>query len=1219
MSVFIQEVLGLLKRNKKQLKLDSQKDYLEIGRLYQTSSLNNHGGTYAPRMEPFAVKYGDLKCDILTNVVLQDGVATEHRVPMYSSTAVGTCLVQNPAIKDSIMIQNAVADSIIVNGNLNVDENLQVDKNSVLKLKVELGTSGDTSNATSLFNKIHDSAGQEAGAANRVLRSLADGRVVWSDDDPVVALPFGNIWVGNSSNIQQPLPPGSAGQLIISDGTSVGYKSIVSSAVGNLLGSNVLSIGSNIEIGTTINTLNDLASNATISDQLMIFDESASENKRIKLGDLMQSLSFVTGTGVATRVAFWSDTDELSSDANLFWHQTQNCLAIGAPAGTPTGVTLHVQDVNDANTIVQIDSSVNDVNQTTSSIIFRDDVGQSNIKNEIRNVSVSQTGAGSTDMRFVQNTNGVASTPLVISGGAVGINLTTGPTQKLDVNGNVRLRGGLYDGTNAIGTNGQVLSSTGSETAWINAGTGTISTIQEGAGITVTNGTGPTATVAIDYAGADNFILEAAASAIDISTDSIAFNDVSGSNTVKRALIQDILRSDSFGIQGDGGVIQQITGGETINFVAQAGLDFSVAGGSPNVASVALDIAGTDNFIEVQTAGTPATDDFVLFSDINDSNTVKKSLVSSLPFNNLTTLNLSLTTGQTTPIAGSISGSNLNLSLNKFGGGNIVGYVPDSSASAQSTTFLRADGTWQVPAGGGGSTTVAEGPGISVTGTASNPIVAIDYLGADNAILEAPSADPTDADFLWFSDTSDSGNIKKEALSKFLTQGSFVVTDGSSPQTIALGDTLTVAAANQASTFGGLTVNTTTTDTITIGVDIAGTDNLIMARATESNPATLDYYMFSDTSDGNTLKKQQIYLMPGFYNGFTLQADTNPAQVVNTDENFDIAGGTGLTTVITEASTGPGPLTTNTVTVNHTDSITAGTSAHPTSITVNASGHITAISAGSAPSSGTVTSVTAGEALEIESGSSTVNPTIGVKFVGADNLVKVPGAGSADIADEILFNDADDSNTVKRVAISALPLVTSLTAGTGCSEAGSGTTGILTLNVGAGAGLKANADDIAVEYVGTSSVIQSATNASGSIPDGSDLIIYQDVDDGDKVKYTEVKNLVVSDPGPSDYFSFNTSGIANQGESTYPGNNLVAYNSGTGLFTITFNQTRPSANYLVQCTIVKNMGNAEILSFVTRNHTTTGFQGEVIGTNGTSTVAGLKGSQTYEITCTMYQ
>ena len=1210
MSIYLQEVLGLLKRNKKQVKLDKKRDWFEFAKIYSSSFLNT-GAAYNPKGEPFIIKWGDLRCDLLFGVVMQDptSVATKFRIPMYSDPS-GVCATLNTSIKDSIMIQNAVADSIIVNGNLNVDENLQVDKNSILKLKVELGTSGDTSNATSLFNKIHDSAGQEAGAANRVLRSLADGRVVWSDDDPVVALPFGNIWVGNSSNIQQPLAPGTAGQLIISDGTSVGYKSIVSSAVGNLLGSNVLSIGSNIEIGTTINTLNDLASNATISDQLMIFDESASENKRIKLGDLMQSLSFVTGTGVATRVAFWSDTDELSSDANLFWHQTQNCLAIGAPAGTPTGVTLHVQDVNDANTIVQIDSSVNDINQTTSSIIFRDDVGQSNIKNQIRNVSVSQTGAGSTDLRFEQNTNGVATTPLVISGGAVGINLTTGPTQKLDVNGNVRLRGGLYDGTNAIGTNGQVLSSTGSATAWINAGTGTISTIQEGPGITVTNGTGPTATVAIDYAGADNFILEAAASAIDISTDSIAFNDVSDSNTVKRALIQDILRSDSFGIQGDGGVVQQITGGETINFVAQAGLDFSVAGGSPNVASVALDIAGTDNFIEVQTAGTPATDDFVLFSDINDSNTVKKSLVSSLPFNNLTTLNLSLTTGQTTPIAGSISGSNLNLSLNKFGGGNIVGYVPDSSASAQSTTFLRADGTWQVPAGGGGSTTVAEGPGISVTGTASNPIVAIDYLGADNAILEAPSADPTDADFLWFSDTSDSGNIKKEALAKFLTQGSFIVTDGSSPQTIALGDTLTVAAANQASTFGGLTVNTTTTDTITIGVDIAGTDNLIMARATESNPATLDYYMFSDTSDGNTLKKQQIYLMPGFYNGFTLQADSGAAVVVNTDEVFDIAGGTGLSTVVSEITGSPNQ---NIVTVNHTDSITAGTSAHPTSITVNASGHITAISAGSAPSSGTVTSVTAGEALEIESGSSTVNPTIGVNFTGANNLIKVPGSGSADASDEILFNDASDGNSVKRTAISALPLVTSLTAGTGCSEAGGGTTGSLTLNVGAGAGLQANANDIAVDYIGTDSIIQSATNASGSIPDGSDLIIYQDVSDSNTVKYTEVKHLVVSDPGPSDYFSCGSSGIVNQGQSTYTGNNLVSYASGTGLYTITFNQTRPNANYLVQPVVMLSMGQ-KMLMAVTRNHTTTGFQMSVIDKD----LATMTGTQTFAIAVTMY-
>ena len=38
---------------------------------------------------------------------------------------------------------------------------------------------------------------------------------------------------------------------------------------------------------------------------------------------------------------------------------------------------------------------------------------------------------------------------------------------------------------------------------------------------------------------------------------------------------------------------------------------------------------------------------------------------------------------------------------NSFDGGGRVGHVPDSSAANQTTTFLRADGTWQVPAGGG--------------------------------------------------------------------------------------------------------------------------------------------------------------------------------------------------------------------------------------------------------------------------------------------------------------------------------------------------------------------------------------------------------------------------------------------------------------------------------------------------------------------------------------
>jgi len=157
MSVYLQEVLGLLKRNKKQVKLDKKRDWFEFAKIYSNSFLNT-GAAYNPKGEPFIIKWGDLRCDLLFGVVMQDpdSSATKFRIPMYSDPS-GVCATLNTSIKDSIMIQNATGDSIIVNGNLRVDENLQVERNSVLKLNVELGTSGDTGNATSLFNKIHDS------------------------------------------------------------------------------------------------------------------------------------------------------------------------------------------------------------------------------------------------------------------------------------------------------------------------------------------------------------------------------------------------------------------------------------------------------------------------------------------------------------------------------------------------------------------------------------------------------------------------------------------------------------------------------------------------------------------------------------------------------------------------------------------------------------------------------------------------------------------------------------------------------------------------------------------------------------------------------------------------------------------------------------------------------------------------------------------------------
>ena len=60
---------------------------------------------------------------------------------------------------------------------------------------------------------------------------------------------------------------------------------------------------------------------------------------------------------------------------------------------------------------------------------------------------------------------------MVSYGGSVGVG-TTLATQKLHVQGNVRITGGLYDSNNNVGTAGSVLSSTGSGLSWIAAASG---------------------------------------------------------------------------------------------------------------------------------------------------------------------------------------------------------------------------------------------------------------------------------------------------------------------------------------------------------------------------------------------------------------------------------------------------------------------------------------------------------------------------------------------------------------------------------------------------------------------------------------------------------------------------------------------------------------------------------------------------------------------------
>lgn len=117
---FIQEVLNLLdrKQDKKELKLT--KDWFEFGR-QKPSSVGNP--LYSPKMTPHAIRFDDLKCEIISGLV--GGTGTEHTLPMWSTVDANNCDVQT--LIDSVFSQSTDATLGVVSANLLVKGNTEID------------------------------------------------------------------------------------------------------------------------------------------------------------------------------------------------------------------------------------------------------------------------------------------------------------------------------------------------------------------------------------------------------------------------------------------------------------------------------------------------------------------------------------------------------------------------------------------------------------------------------------------------------------------------------------------------------------------------------------------------------------------------------------------------------------------------------------------------------------------------------------------------------------------------------------------------------------------------------------------------------------------------------------------------------------------------------------------------------------------------------------
>jgi hypothetical protein len=99
-------------------------------------------------------------------------------------------------------------------------------------------------------------------------------------------------------------------------------------------------------------------------------------------------------------------------------------------------------------------------------------------------ITVQEATSGDYRANLLFSTRGVSSDTAptermrISYDGNIGIG-TNSPSQKLDVNGALRLRGALYDGNNQAGSSGQVLSSTATGIDWVDAAPSGISIYDE--------------------------------------------------------------------------------------------------------------------------------------------------------------------------------------------------------------------------------------------------------------------------------------------------------------------------------------------------------------------------------------------------------------------------------------------------------------------------------------------------------------------------------------------------------------------------------------------------------------------------------------------------------------------------------------------------------------------------------------------------------------------